>query len=77
MSYASSLKAILSEDSKPANWRADYYCITPSGSKARFTRAGGTYQLEAGEASEWTVLAALRKAHPGCQINILSVKFSG
>ncbi len=73
-----SLAKVLAEDPNvPLNWRAEYFCTTPSGSKARFYRGGSVYQLEGGAASEWSVLAALRQAHQGCKIEILNVKFSG
>jgi hypothetical protein len=77
MDLADKVSAYFSEASTPLNWRAEYYCVTPNGNKARFTRGGSVYQLDGGAASEWTVLAALREAHPGCRIEILNVKFSG
>ena len=76
MSLADKVLAI-SEASGPTNWRAEYYCTTPNGNQARFTRGGSVYQLKGGAASEWTVLAALRDAHPRCNIEILNVTFSG
>jgi hypothetical protein len=59
---------------RKSTFHADYYAITPKGTRARFTRSSTLGHVQ-GAASETAILALLQKYHPGCTIQIQDLTF--
>jgi len=55
-------------------YHADYYVVTPKGSRTRFTQ-GGPLTANFGAHSETAILSLLRKRHPGTDILINDLRF--
>lgn len=65
----------LSEDLRqPTMFYADYYVITPNGSRTRFTRSSGLQHINMAR-SETAVLFYLRTLHPKCEVIIQGLDF--